>query len=69
MTVDLEKSVMALPREERAALAQKLLASVQKMTPEVEQAWKDELLRRKQAYEAGKMETVPKEYIVEKYLS
>ncbi len=69
MTVDLEKSVMALPREERAALAQKLLASVQKMTPEAEQAWKDELLRRKQAYEAGKMETVTKEYIVEKYLS
>ena len=49
---DLESEAMKLPREERARLADRLLASVYG-DPEIEEAWAVEVQRRLAAMEAG----------------
>jgi len=49
---DVESAAMKLPREERARLADRLLASVYG-DPEVEEAWAVEVQRRLAAVEAG----------------
>ena len=49
---DLESEAMQLPREERARLAERLLASVYG-DPEVDEAWAIEVQRRLAAVEAG----------------
>jgi putative addiction module component (TIGR02574 family) len=48
---DLESEAMKLPREERARLADRLLASVYS-DPEVDEAWAVEVQRRLAAVEA-----------------
>ena len=49
---DLEVEAMKLPREERARLADHLLASVY-ADPEIDEAWAAEVERRIAAVEAG----------------
>jgi putative addiction module component (TIGR02574 family) len=49
---DLETEAMKLPREERARLADHLLASVY-ADPEIDEAWAAEVERRIAAVEAG----------------
>jgi putative addiction module component (TIGR02574 family) len=49
---DLETEAMKLPREERARLADHLLASVY-ADPEIDEAWATEVERRVAAVEAG----------------
>ena len=49
---DLESEVMKLPREERARLAQRLLASVYG-DPDIDAAWAAEVERRIASVEAG----------------
>jgi putative addiction module component (TIGR02574 family) len=60
---ELESAVLALPRAERARLAQQLLASLDD-EPEVEAAWRDEVRRRLEAYRAGQEATVSRETVI-----
>jgi putative addiction module component (TIGR02574 family) len=53
-----EMAALELGPEERARLAQRLLASLPRDS-EVEAAWDDEIRRRVAALEAGSMETIP----------
>lgn len=54
----LEAAVLALPRGERARLAERLLASLDEET-EIDAAWKREVEDRLKAYRQGKIESVP----------
>jgi putative addiction module component (TIGR02574 family) len=60
---ELESAVLALPREERARLAQRLLASLDEEA-DAEEAWHDEVRRRLQGYRAGREATVSREDVL-----
>jgi putative addiction module component (TIGR02574 family) len=57
VTKDLEAALLALPRAERARLAERLIASLDEDV-EVEQAWEAEVKRRLDGYRAGEIEAV-----------
>ena len=59
---DLESAAMALPRAERARLAQRLLASLDEDT-EVEAAWRSEVRRRLEEYDAGQIQPLPADQV------
>jgi len=52
---DLEAAVMALPREERAALVRRLIDSLDE-DDQIEAAWAEEVTRRLAAYREGRIE-------------
>ena len=54
---ELESVVMSLPRDERAELARRLIASLDD-DDEVAAAWADEVRERVRAYRAGEMKTI-----------
>jgi len=54
----LESAALLLPAEERARLAERLLASLD-TDPEVETAWAAEVARRLADWEAGLVDAVP----------
>jgi putative addiction module component (TIGR02574 family) len=56
---DLLKRALALPVEERAALANTLLDSLETTTESVQEAWDEEVARRMNDLKAGKAVTVP----------
>jgi len=56
---DLLKRALALPVDERAALANTLLDSLEATNQSVEEAWDEEVARRMEALKAGKAVTVP----------
>ncbi len=56
---DLLKKALALPVEERAALANTLLDSLEPVDESVEEAWDQEVARRMEDLKAGKAVTVP----------
>jgi putative addiction module component (TIGR02574 family) len=56
---DLLKRALALPVDERAALANTLLDSLDTQNQSVEEAWDEEVARRMEALKAGKAVTVP----------
>jgi len=56
---DLLKRALALPVDERAALANTLLDSLETTNQSVEEAWDEEVARRMEALKAGKAVTVP----------
>jgi putative addiction module component (TIGR02574 family) len=56
---DLLKRALALPVDERAALANTLLDSLDTQNQSVEEAWDEEVARRREALKAGKAVTVP----------
>jgi putative addiction module component (TIGR02574 family) len=60
---DLLKRAMALPVEERAALANTLLDSLEATTQSVDEAWDEEVTRRIEDLKAGKAVTVPWEQL------
>ena len=60
---DLLKRAMALPVEERAALANTLLDSLETTTQSVDEAWDEEVKRRIEDLKAGKAVTVPWEQL------
>ena len=60
---DLLKRAMALPVEERAALAYTLLDSLETPSQSVQEAWDDEVARRIADLKAGKAVTVPWEQL------
>jgi len=55
---DIEAAALDLPAGERAQLAQRLLASLER-DPAVEAAWDAEIQRRIEEFEAGRMESIP----------
>jgi len=61
---ELEAIVLSLSRPERARLAERLLASLDDEA-EVEEAWRDEVRRRLEAYRNGQLETVSAEEVLE----
>ncbi len=57
--VDLLKRALALPVEERTALANTLIDSLEDADESVQAAWDEEVARRMQDLQAGKAVTVP----------
>ncbi len=60
---DLLKRALALPVDERAALASTLLDSLETTNQSVQEAWDEEVARRMEALKAGKAVTVPWEQL------
>ena len=59
---ELLKRAMALPPEDRGALAASLLDSLDEgleVNPDIEAAWQQEIARRMEEIESGKVKTVP----------
>ena len=56
----LTSEALLLPIEQRLALANELLASVEPAgDPEVEKAWEEEIQRRIRDYDSGKIQGIP----------
>ncbi len=60
---DLLKRALALPVDERAALANTLLDSLDTQSQSVGEAWDEEVARRMEDLKAGKAVTVPWEQL------
>jgi putative addiction module component (TIGR02574 family) len=60
---DLLKRALALPVDERAALANTLLDSLEAPNESVQEAWDEEVARRIESLKAGKVLTVPWEQL------
>jgi putative addiction module component (TIGR02574 family) len=60
---DLLKRALALPVDERAALANTLLDSLETTNQSVEEAWDEEVARRMEDLKAGRAVTVPWEQL------
>ena len=58
-TSDLLKRALALPVDERAALANTLLDSLETVEESVQEAWDKEVARRMEDLKSGKAVTVP----------
>jgi putative addiction module component (TIGR02574 family) len=58
-TSDLLRRALALPVEERAALANLLLDSLERADASVQEAWDEEVARRIDDLKAGRAVTVP----------
>jgi putative addiction module component (TIGR02574 family) len=66
---DLLKRALALTVDERAALANTLLDSLEETGESVEAAWDEEVARRMQDLQAGKAVTVPWEELHQELLA
>jgi putative addiction module component (TIGR02574 family) len=60
---DLLKRALALPADERAALANSLLDSLETPNQSVDEAWDQEVARRMEDLNAGRAVTVPWEQL------
>ena len=58
---ELSRKALSLSPEERVQLAEKLLATVQKVDTEVEAAWDEEIKRRIAEIENGTAKLIPAE--------
>jgi putative addiction module component (TIGR02574 family) len=59
------KEVMALPADEKAKLAEQLLASLDaEASVEIERLWREEAERRIDAFEAGEITAEPAEDVI-----
>lgn len=64
---EIEQSALKLDEKHRAELAKRLLISLEESIDEdIEQAWIDEINRRKAQIESGEVETIPGEEVLEK---
>jgi putative addiction module component (TIGR02574 family) len=61
---ELESAALQLPREARARIAERLIASLDEET-RVEQAWVEEVRRRVRDFRAGKAETRPVDEVLD----
>jgi len=66
---DLLKRALALPVDERAALANTLLESLEAVDESVQQAWDEEVARRIEPLKAGRAVTVPWEQLHKELLA
>jgi putative addiction module component (TIGR02574 family) len=62
----LETEALELPVRERAALAHRLIASLDDDPIEVELAWGEEISRRLAAYRSGEVQTISSDDVFEK---
>ncbi len=60
---ELSRKARALPPEDRVRLAEELLATVQEVDSEVEQAWDVEIRRRIAEIDSGSAKLVPAEEV------
>ena len=60
----LEAAALLLPPEERARLAERLIASLDR-DPEIATAWDEEIRRRIAALDAGRLESCSAEEVLE----
>ncbi|MCX7161243.1 MAG: addiction module protein [Proteobacteria bacterium] len=60
---ELSRKARALPPEDRVRLAEELLATVQKVDAEVEQAWDAEIRRRIAEIDSGTAKLIPAEEV------
>lgn len=64
---EIEDSALQLDKTQRAVLAKHLLVSLEQQVDEdIEQAWIDEVKRRKQEIKSGKVSTIPAEQVLSK---
>jgi putative addiction module component (TIGR02574 family) len=63
---DLLKKAMSLPPEDRAALANSLLESLDETDEDAEAAWDDEIKRRVDDVRSGRVKTIPGEQVLER---
>lgn len=64
---EIEQSALKLDEKHRVELAKRLLISLEESIDEdIEQAWMDEINRRKAQVESGDVETIPGEEVLEK---
>lgn len=61
---ELEAAVLALPVQERARLARRLLSSLDEEEQEVRDAWVAEVRERLARYRAGEVEALPVEEVM-----
>ncbi len=61
----IEAAALQLSPEERARLAERLIASLEETT-EIEQAWIEEAERRYERYRTGELKTVPTSEVIAK---
>jgi putative addiction module component (TIGR02574 family) len=59
----LEAAALLLPPEERAKLAERLIASLDR-DPQVREAWDEEIMRRIQQLDAGQLGSDPAEEVL-----
>jgi putative addiction module component (TIGR02574 family) len=55
---------LALPPDQRAVVAERLLSSLDTPDPEIDRLWAEEAERRIAAYEAGAMTAIPLEDVL-----
>ena len=60
---ELSQKALELPAEERVRLAEKLLATVHGVDPEVEEAWDVEIQRRLAEIDSGTAKLIPAEEV------
>ncbi|MGH8456593.1 MAG: addiction module protein [Stenotrophobium sp.] len=66
-TAELESEVLSLPVEARAALAHRLLLSLEEISePEFDRLWCDESARRAAELDAGVVQAIPGEEVARK---
>lgn len=63
VTERLEAAALALPRGERARLAQRLIESLDD-DPQVEEAWAAEIQRRLDSIDRGEVEMIPADQVL-----
>ena len=63
----LESEVLSLPVQERAALVQRLLLSLEEISePEFDRLWGEESARRAAELDTGKVQAIPGEEVAKK---
>jgi len=60
---ELEAAILALPRDERARLAERLIASLDQ-DREIEVAWREEVERRLDAYRNDELEAISSDEVL-----
>jgi len=64
ITKDLIDSALKLPPDERFALIDELLRSLDRPDPDLDRIWIEEAQRRLAAYRAGRVQGIPAENVV-----
>ncbi|HEX2201686.1 MAG TPA: addiction module protein [Longimicrobium sp.] len=61
---EVESAALQLPRTERARIAERLIASLDE-DAEIEQAWLDEVERRVREVDAGEVQLIPGDQVMD----
>jgi putative addiction module component (TIGR02574 family) len=63
-TKDLIAEISDLPLEQRARIADQILKSLNALDPDIEAAWVQEVEKRVEEYEQGKVKMIPAEEVL-----